>query len=114
MMELSWFKTAAWPVPFWVLVNNPGDAAATSRLPPRQPHPSIRKTGESVAVALPKGLIDRFRSDQPGKIARDGYVAEAVERIRFENIAGFQMRDRSGRAVDVFDGVDGGLVMNGP
>jgi len=49
------------------------------RLEALDSHPSIRKTGESVAVALPKGLIDRFRSDQPGKIARDGYVAEAVE-----------------------------------
>jgi ferritin-like metal-binding protein YciE len=42
-------------------------------------HRSLRKTGEAVAVALPKGLIDRFRSDQPGKIARDGYVIEALE-----------------------------------
>lgn len=49
------------------------------RLEALDSHPSIRKTGESVVVALPKGLIDRFRSDQPGKIARDGYVAEAVE-----------------------------------
>ena len=49
------------------------------RLEALDSHPSIRKSGESVAVALPKGLIDRFRSDQPGKIARDGYVAEAVE-----------------------------------
>jgi len=49
------------------------------RLEALDSHPSVRKTGESVAVALPKVLVDRFRTDQAGKIARDGYVAEAVE-----------------------------------
>ena len=49
------------------------------RLEALDSHRSLRKTGEAVAAALPKGLIDRFRTDQAGKIARDGYVAEALE-----------------------------------
>src|SRR5260370_31388590 len=31
---LSWLYAAAPPVPFWLTANNPGAAAATSRLPP--------------------------------------------------------------------------------
>src|SRR5258707_15667464 len=37
-------------------------------------------------------------------------VAETVERIRFQDIAGFQPRDRSRCAVNVFYGVDGGVI----
>src|SRR5438270_8200145 len=40
---------------------------------------SLRKTGQSITAALPKGLIDQVRGDKPGKIARDGYVSEALE-----------------------------------
>jgi ferritin-like metal-binding protein YciE len=62
------------------------------RLEALDSHPSVRKTGESVAVALPKGLVDRFRSDQAGKIARDGYVAEAVEIAAYSLLEQLAMR----------------------
>ena len=39
-------------------------------------------------------------------------VAEAVEGVGFENVAGFEMGYRCGRAVDVFYVVDGGAVLN--
>jgi ferritin-like metal-binding protein YciE len=62
------------------------------RLKALDSHRSIRKAGEAVAVALPKGLIDRFRSDQPGKIARDGYVAEALEIAAYSLLEQLAMR----------------------
>ena len=55
-------------------------------------HRSLRKTGEAMAVALPKGLIDRFRTDQAGKIARDGYVAEALEIAAYSLLEQLAMR----------------------
>lgn len=55
-------------------------------------HRSLRKTGEAVAVALPKGMIDRFRTDQPGKIARDGYVTEALEIAAYSLLEQLAMR----------------------
>ncbi len=45
-----------------------------------------------MAVPLPKGLVDRFRSDQRGKIARDGYVAEAVEIAAYSLLEELAMR----------------------
>jgi len=62
------------------------------RLKALDSHRSVRKAGEAVAVAVPKGLIDRFRSDQPGKIARDGYVAEALEIAAYSLLEQLAMR----------------------
>ena len=41
--------------------------------------PSMRKTGQAILAGMPKGVIDQFRTDKPGKIARDAYVTEALE-----------------------------------
>ena len=62
------------------------------RLEALDSHRSVRKASEAVAVALPKGLIDRLRSDQPGKIARDGYVAEALEIAAYSLLEHLAMR----------------------
>jgi ferritin-like metal-binding protein YciE len=62
------------------------------RLKALDSHRSVRKAGEAVAVAVPKGLIDRFRSDQRGKIARDGYVAEALEIAAYSLLEQLAMR----------------------
>lgn len=62
------------------------------RLDALDSHRSVRKTGEAVAVALPKGLVDRFRSDQAGKIARDGYVMEALEIAAYSLLEQLAMR----------------------
>jgi ferritin-like metal-binding protein YciE len=71
------------------------------RLEALDSHPSVRKTGESVAVALPKGLVDRFRSDQAGKIARDGYVAEAVEIAAYSLLEQLALRCRDEATAEV-------------
>jgi ferritin-like metal-binding protein YciE len=71
------------------------------RLDALDSHASIRKTGESVAVALPKGLVDRLRSDQAGKIARDGFVAEAVEIAAYSLLEQFAMRRGDEATADV-------------
>jgi ferritin-like metal-binding protein YciE len=62
------------------------------RLDALDSHRSVRKTSEAVAVALPKGLVDRFRSDQAGKIARDGYVMEALEIAAYSLLEQLAMR----------------------
>jgi ferritin-like metal-binding protein YciE len=40
---------------------------------------SLRKQGQALMASVPKGMADQLRSDKPGKIARDGYVTEALE-----------------------------------
>jgi hypothetical protein len=64
------------------------------------------------------GAIDEKRPgqrivalDQRQRIARflDG-VAEAVQRIRFENVAGFQVRDRRRRGIHVLHIIDGRVI----
>jgi len=40
---------------------------------------SLRKAGQAITMAVPKGLVDQVRGDKPGKIARDAYVTEALE-----------------------------------
>lgn len=62
------------------------------------------QAGESVAVAFPKALIDRFRSDQPGKIPREGYVAEAVEIAAYSLLEQLALRCRDQATAEVHSG----------
>ena len=55
---------------------------------------SVRKTGQAITTALPKGFIDQVRGDKPGKIARDGYVTEALEIAAYSLLEALAMRCR--------------------
>jgi len=56
--------------------------------------PSVVKDAGMTLVALTKGLFDRTRSDNSGKIARDGFVAEHLEIAAYEMLE--RVADRAG------------------
>jgi ferritin-like metal-binding protein YciE len=71
------------------------------RLAAHDAKPAKVKDAGMTFAALGKGLVDRMRSDNAGKIARDGFVAEHLEIASYELLERVAARAGDNETADV-------------